>query len=132
MSIKDWEEKVFTPNYPEIMASRISNVTRLLSFTLGLRWRPGIRYIEYPDRKISIGSKYPTFTLTYTHAVKNVLGVILIIANGILEYSDNLNLNFGEVSGTHSEPEDLFVKSGAGAGFTFISTVTKYFLLMII
>ncbi len=42
--------------------------------SFSISFKPGQRYIQLPHNKISIGSKYPTFTLTYTKGVSNVLG----------------------------------------------------------
>lgn len=89
--IKDWNEKAFTPNYPEIMTNNFQR-HQALAITIGLQWRPGGRYIEYPDRKISIGSKYPTFNLSYTHAIKNVFGSDVDYSKWQFGVSDNLNV----------------------------------------
>ena len=89
--IKDWKEKDFTPNYPEIA---VSNFQRHQAFTvsLGLQWRPGGRYIEYPDRKISIGSKYPTFNVGYTKGIRSILGSDINYSKWNFGISDNLNI----------------------------------------
>jgi len=66
--------KQFTPNYPAELMS--SNMTRHQAFTLnfGLTWQPGARYIELPDQKINIGSKWPTFSLGYTRVFDEIVG----------------------------------------------------------
>ena len=62
-----------TPNYPyEKIANQFEPhqaaiVTAIVSF------KPGQRYIQLPYRKIPIGSKYPTFTLSYSKAVSGIL-----------------------------------------------------------
>lgn len=89
--IKDWKARAFSPNYPEIMSGNFAR-HQALTLTVGLRWRPGGRYIEYPDRKISIGSRYPTFTFEYTQAVKNVLGSDVDYGKWQFGVSDNLNV----------------------------------------
>lgn len=89
--IKDWKEKAFTPNYPEIMSANISS-HQALSITVGIRWRPGSRYVEYPDRKISIGSKYPTLSLFYTQGIEDLLGSDVNYSKWQFNVFDNLNL----------------------------------------
>ena len=41
---------------------------------IGLTWQPYTRYIELPDRKINIGSKYPVFSLQYIQGVNKLFG----------------------------------------------------------
>ncbi|MES2004155.1 MAG: DUF5686 and carboxypeptidase regulatory-like domain-containing protein [Bacteroidota bacterium] len=66
--------KSFTPNYPtEITtANMIRNQASML--TVGLIWRPGADYIEFPDRKVGLGSKYPTFTASVTKGINGMFG----------------------------------------------------------
>ena len=33
------------------------------ALNFGITWQPGAKYIELPDQKINIGSKWPTFSL---------------------------------------------------------------------
>ena len=89
--IKDWKEKAFTPNHPEQMTS---NFQRHQAFivSIGIQWRPGARYIEYPDRKINIGSKYPTFNLNFSKGIRNILGSDINYSKWYTGISDNLNL----------------------------------------
>ena len=90
-AVKDWKEKAFTPNYPEIMTTNFKR-HQALTVTVGIQWRPGSRYIEYPDRKISIGSKYPTFNLSYTQGVNDILGSDIDYSKWHFGINDNLNL----------------------------------------
>ena len=69
---KDTSE--ITPNYPY---QRISaQFTRYQAFLISanISFKPGQKYIELPDSKMPLGSKYPTFTLNYTKGIKGVLG----------------------------------------------------------
>ena len=84
--------KIYAPNYPyEIMSS---NIQRHQSFTLllGFRWQPGTRYIELPDRKFSIGSKYPVFSVRYIQAFPGMLGSDARFSKWNLDITDNFNL----------------------------------------
>ncbi len=63
-----------TPNYPyEKIPSQFTRhqaaiVEAAVSFT------PGQRYIQFPNTKIPIGSKYPTISIAYTKAIQGVFG----------------------------------------------------------
>lgn len=66
--------KSFTPNYPTELsaANMVRNQASL--FTIGLIWRPAADYIEFPDRKIGLGSKFPTITASVTKGIYGFLG----------------------------------------------------------
>jgi hypothetical protein len=59
--------------------------------TVGITWQPGARYIELPERKINIGSKYPVFSLQYTQAFKNVFGSDERFSKWKLGITDDIN-----------------------------------------
>jgi hypothetical protein len=66
--------KHFTPNYPfEKLDSQFTRHQALIT-AVDLVFRPGLRYIEFPNNKMPIGSDYPTFALSYLHGWKNILG----------------------------------------------------------
>jgi hypothetical protein len=68
------KEKEFTPNYPfEKIESQFTQYQALL-LTLGIQFRPGQRYIEFPNSKIPIGSKYPLLSLYYQKGISGLLG----------------------------------------------------------
>lgn len=95
--IKDWKEKAFTPNYPEIMATNFQR-HQALSISWMIQWRPGARYIEYPDRKISIGSKFPAFSLGYVQGIENIFGSDVNYGKWYFSINDDLNLKlFGTI-----------------------------------
>ena len=63
-----------TPNYPyEKLAAQFPRHQALLA-NITVSFKPGQRYIQFPDSKMSVGSHYPLFTLNYTKGIKNVLG----------------------------------------------------------
>lgn len=85
----------FTPNYPvEISNQNIPEHKAFLA-TLSLSWQPGARYIEFPDRIINIGSKYPNFNLSITQAVNNFLGSNADYTRWRFSMNDNLNFKIG-------------------------------------
>jgi len=85
----------FTPNYPVEVSN--TNITRHQAFLVGmnLRWQPGTRYVEFPNARISIGSKYPLFTAGYTHALPGVLGSDVSYGRWSFNVAHSLNLRLG-------------------------------------
>lgn len=62
------------PNYPILRLP--AQFTRHQAVILGfdISFKPGQRYIQFPHSKMSIGSKYPTFSFGYRKGIKDVLG----------------------------------------------------------
>lgn len=81
-----------TPNYPvEVLSSNFMHHQAVLlhaSFSI----KPGQKYIEFPNSKVAIGSKYPTFTLEYTKGFKNILGSDVDFDKWLLSIGDDVNL----------------------------------------
>jgi len=71
---RDKSNREYTPNYPNELVSQ--NITRHQVFVtlLGLTWQPGTKFIEMPDRRITLGSKYPVFSFQYIRSIDNFLG----------------------------------------------------------
>ena len=63
-----------TPNYPVEKLTAQFTPHQALMVGLSLRYKPGGKYIQFPNYKMSIGSKYPTFTLDYIKGIKNIFG----------------------------------------------------------
>ncbi|MEN9686394.1 MAG: hypothetical protein RLZZ28_2180, partial [Bacteroidota bacterium] len=55
-------------------------------------WRPGADYIELPDRKFSIGSKYPTINASITSGIHGLFGSNVDYTKWKLTISDELDL----------------------------------------
>ncbi|RYG06167.1 MAG: carboxypeptidase-like regulatory domain-containing protein [Chitinophagaceae bacterium] len=96
--IRDLPDREYTPNYPENM---LTNIVRhqSLTVTVGASWRPGAKYVEFPDRMVYMGSKYPVFTGSITQGVKDLLGSDVDFTKWRFGVSDNLNL---KLKGTFS------------------------------
>jgi hypothetical protein len=91
----DWSsnnEKSYTPNYPTDLTSTNMPRNQASVFTIGINWRPGADYIEFPDRKISIGSKYPTITASITKGINGFLGSDVDYTKWRIGVNDELNL----------------------------------------
>jgi len=61
-----------TPNYPNEKIS--AQFTRYQAFLLNMdiSYQPGQKFIQYPNSKVSLGSKYPTLSANYTKGIKNI------------------------------------------------------------
>ena len=68
------EGNKITPNYPYEKLN--ANFTRHKAVILSLdaSFKPGQQYIQFPNRKMPIGSKYPTFSINYTKGIEGILG----------------------------------------------------------
>jgi hypothetical protein len=81
----------FTPNYPfEKLDSQFTPHHALISGVV-VEYQPGQRYMEMMNRKISIGSKYPTFGLSYQHGWKDVFNSITDFDKWSLSIRDVIN-----------------------------------------
>ena len=84
-----------TPNYPYEKIS--SQFTPHQAFLLGvdISFKPGQKYIQYPDRKVPLGSKYPTFAVNYTKGIKNLFGSDADFDKWKFSVYDDLNFKIG-------------------------------------
>jgi hypothetical protein len=82
---KDYPDRDFTPNIT--MPDNKESIA-----TLNISWQPGARYIEMPERKINIGSKFPTLNLTLIKGIKGFLASDVDYAKWQASVKDNLNL----------------------------------------
>jgi Family of unknown function (DUF5686)/CarboxypepD_reg-like domain len=87
----DRKNKEYTPNYPNELVNENIKRHQVFFALLGLSWQPGSRYIELPDRKINIGSKYPVFSLQYIRSFENILGSDEDFAKWKLTIKDDIN-----------------------------------------
>jgi hypothetical protein len=86
------KQKEFTPNYPfEQLDTQFSRHKAVITL-VDIEFRPGLRYIEFPNRKMAIGSKYPTLELTYQHGWKDILGSNVDFDKWNFSVWDDLNL----------------------------------------
>jgi hypothetical protein len=82
----------FTPNYPVERADVPFPRHRALLTSIALEYQPGQRFIEFPDRKVSLGSKYPTLSLGYTKGWDGVLGSSVNFDKWQFSVRDDVNL----------------------------------------
>ena len=64
-----------TPNFPAERVS-VSDIVphQALLVSFSISYKPGQKYIQLPNSKIPLGSKYPTFTFGFTKGIKNIFG----------------------------------------------------------
>jgi hypothetical protein len=73
-AIIKYDSLKFTPNYPfEIIDKQFARHQAVI-LTASIEYQPGQRFIQYPHYKMPLGSKYPTFTLSYQKGLRNALG----------------------------------------------------------
>lgn len=83
--------KTFTPNRPFPLTDTNIRRHQALTATIGLRWQPGTKYMQYPNRMVSLGSKYPVFEWSYTQAFEKVLSSDIAYSKWLMRISDQLN-----------------------------------------
>jgi hypothetical protein len=62
-----------------------------LLLNLSLRYRPGARYIEFPDRREEISSRYPLITLDYVRGIRGIAGSDVDFDRWKLTMTDDVN-----------------------------------------
>ncbi|MDX5347237.1 MAG: DUF5686 and carboxypeptidase regulatory-like domain-containing protein [Hymenobacteraceae bacterium] len=98
--IKDVDEREFTPNTPvvEELANASFAEHEALTTSFALRLRFAQKYITRPDRKFTLGSKYPTLTLHFRKGW-NILGSDLRYSHAALNIAHEQELGlFGTSS----------------------------------
>ena len=85
-------QQAFTPNYPVEKADVPFYRHRATLVSVGLEYQPGQRFIEFPDRKVSLGSDYPTMSLVYTKGLDGVLGSSVNFDKWQFAVKDDINL----------------------------------------
>ena len=92
VSWKNPKNREFTPNYPVELTKSQMVPNKASTFSVSMVWFPGADYIEYPDRKVNIGSDYPTITATITKGVHGLLGSDVDYTKWRITVNDDLDL----------------------------------------
>ncbi len=85
------KDKLFTPNYPVALTDHNISHHQALSATVSVEWEPMAKYIQFPDSKIDIGSKFPRFGLSYTHGIPIALGSDVNYSKWLMTVSDDID-----------------------------------------
>jgi hypothetical protein len=89
---RDFDDRGFTPNLT-------FTPHQALVATINVNWQPGSRYIEYPEQKINVGSKFPNLNLSYTQGIKSALGSDVDYSKWRFSINDNVGLKlFGALN----------------------------------
>ena len=86
------KDKPFSPNYPYEQLNAPFVRHQALIAGIDLQFKPGQRYIEFPDNKLAIGSKYPTLALSYRKGIPDIFGSDVDYDKWQFSVWDNLNL----------------------------------------
>jgi Family of unknown function (DUF5686)/CarboxypepD_reg-like domain len=81
-----------TPNYPyeKIVQQFTPHQAVIISFDISIK--PGQRYIQFPNNKMPIGSKYPTFSFNYTKGIESIFGSDVNFDKWKFSINDDKNL----------------------------------------
>ncbi len=90
-TIIKYDNKTFTPNYPFEKIDTQFTRHQAVIVTVGVQFQPGQRFIQFPRGKMPIGSKYPTFSFTYSKGLENVLGSDVNFGKWKLSVWDDMN-----------------------------------------
>jgi hypothetical protein len=86
------KDKIFTPNFPfEKIGEQFIRHQALVA-SAEIQYQPGQKYIQYPRFKMPVGSKYPTFALSYTMGIDKILGSDVQFGKWKFSMWDDLNL----------------------------------------
>jgi Family of unknown function (DUF5686)/CarboxypepD_reg-like domain len=85
------KEKAFTPNYPYEVVNQNFTPNQALIAGIDLQFKPGQRYIEFPDSRLALGSKYPTLALSLRSGIPNLLGSDVHYTKWQFSFWDNIN-----------------------------------------
>ncbi len=84
--------KMYSPNFPNEVINHNFTRHQATTLTAGITFQPGARYIEFPDRTINIGSRWPVLSLQYTKGIRRLFGSDVDYDKWRLVLRDELNL----------------------------------------
>lgn len=94
-SVIKYSEQKFTPNYPTEKISQQFTRHQAVIAEASVEYQPGQKFIQYPRYKMPLGSKYPTFTLTYQKGINNILGSDVDFDKWNFAVADGMNFKLG-------------------------------------
>lgn len=86
-------KKSITPNYAykdTVPYPSVAHQALIIGFDISIK--PGQKYIQYPNRKMSLGSKYPTLSLSYSKGIPGIFGSDVNFDKWRFSISDDKNL----------------------------------------
>ena len=98
-SIIKYDPQKFTPNYPvEKIGSQFIKHQAVIA-KMSLKYQPGQKFMQFPDYRVPLGSKYPTFILDYEKGFKSILGSDVDFDKWNFSVADDMNFKLaGQLS----------------------------------
>ncbi|HSC53237.1 MAG TPA: DUF5686 and carboxypeptidase regulatory-like domain-containing protein [Phnomibacter sp.] len=87
-----YKNRSFTSNYPEELPPGYFERHKALISNFTMRWQPGVKFLEYPDRRYMVESDMPVFNLTLTKAWGNLFGTDAEFGKWLVSVEDRLNM----------------------------------------
>ncbi len=86
-----------TPNYPYEKITSQFDRHKAVIIDASISIKPRQKYIQLPYRKVAVGSKYPTFTLSYIKGINDILGSSVNFDKWKLTIQDDKNLKLAGI-----------------------------------
>lgn len=84
-----------TPNYPLELTTENFKRHQAFVASFTVSYQPGTKYVQLPERKINLGSKYPKFTVSYAKGFYGTLGSDVDYDRWKVAIQDELNVKLG-------------------------------------
>lgn len=96
-TLREKNKSNITPNYPDVDNRIDSQFTQHQALLLGVEisFKPGQKYIQFPYSKMPVGSKYPTFTVSYIKGIDGLLGSDVNFDKWKFMVHDDVNFRIG-------------------------------------
>jgi hypothetical protein len=91
-SITGRKSKLFTPNYPFEKITKQFNRYQAVIASLYMSFKPGQQFIEFPDRRMALGSQYPTLSFEYHKGIPRIAGSEVNFDKWKFTVTDDVNL----------------------------------------
>lgn len=86
------KERTILPNHPYELTETSFNRHHAFTTSVTVSYQPGQKYIELPDAKIGIGSKYPTFEVQYSKGLPHIFNSDVDFDKWQVSVFDKMNL----------------------------------------
>lgn len=87
-----YKDRVFTPNYPYEKIGAQFPRHKAVTASVYAQFTPGQQYVQFPNNKVPVGSKYPTFSAQYQKGIEGLLGSDVNFDKWKVSVWDDVNL----------------------------------------
>ncbi|MCZ2222066.1 MAG: DUF5686 and carboxypeptidase regulatory-like domain-containing protein [Chitinophagales bacterium] len=95
---RTYKDRSFTPNnLDDIFGPNSFKSHKAAIASLLVKFRPGSKYIQLPDRIINLGSKYPIFSVGLSYGIKGLFNSDVDFSRWNFSLFDELNMKLGGV-----------------------------------